>query len=189
MISLRDIVYGVYGAARLAVRDANGFAYFDRTPAGFWRSFGAALVSLPAYVLLVAISRETAVIRIDTGALIVVEAIGYAIHWLAFPVAMIHVADALGRPERFLGFCVAWNWARVIEVYLFALIAGFGALGIVPAGVADFLSLVAIAWALLYQWYIARLGVAISGFAAAGIVLLDFMLGLVIAGATRMIES
>ncbi len=189
MIDLRDIVYGLYGAYRLAVRDPAGMTYFDRTVVGFWRSFAAALIGLPAFVLLVASSQEAMQSQIHPAGFVLVETIGYAVHWLAFPGVMIHVAAALGRPERFLDVCIAWNWARVIEVYLFALLSAIGARGLLPAGITDFLSLAAIAWVLLYQWYIARIALGANGLAAVGIVMLDFMLSLVIAGATRMIES
>ncbi|MDX2142565.1 MAG: hypothetical protein SFV19_04360 [Rhodospirillaceae bacterium] len=52
--SLREIVYGVFGAWRLARLDRSAMVHFDRTVEGFWKSFFAAAIVAPAYLILVA---------------------------------------------------------------------------------------------------------------------------------------
>ena len=43
-----EIAYGIYGAWRLARLDVTGMEVFDRTVAGFWKSFFAAVLVAPA---------------------------------------------------------------------------------------------------------------------------------------------
>ena len=189
MITGQEIVSGVYGALRLAARDPTGLAFFDVTPQGFWRSFAAALVGLPAYAVLIATGPAIEEARVDGAAFFLIEAIAYGIQWLALPVLMLHVAPALGRVERYIPFVVAWNWAAVVQLQLFALLAALGGLSLLPGGVLDVLVWGMLAWVLVYQWYVARTSLAVNGMAAAGVVALDFFLSLVITGTSRMIEA
>ena len=48
-----------------------------------------------------------------------VESIAYVIGWVAFPLAMVYVARALGREKRYVNYIVAFNWAQVPQVLLF----------------------------------------------------------------------
>ena len=66
------------GALRLAQMDRGGLAFFDRSVAGFWRSFYAAALVLPIYILtLLLIDRMPT----DVGAW-ALEGIAYAVSWL-----------------------------------------------------------------------------------------------------------
>ena len=52
MLNLRDIAFGLYGAMQFARLDRSAIQCFENTPEAFWRSFQAAIVTLPAYILL-----------------------------------------------------------------------------------------------------------------------------------------
>src|ERR1700704_629737 len=52
MLSLAEISHATYGAWRLALFDAGGMRYFDRSLEGFWRSFRVALLLAPGAILL-----------------------------------------------------------------------------------------------------------------------------------------
>ena len=43
----------LYGAFRLARLDPHGLTYFETTPAAFWFSFFAAVLTFPLYVLII----------------------------------------------------------------------------------------------------------------------------------------
>ena len=44
----REIVFGLYGAWRLAHLDRGGLGYFDASVEGFWKSFFAAAMRVAA---------------------------------------------------------------------------------------------------------------------------------------------
>ena len=186
MISAQEIVSGLRGAIRLALRDPAGHAFFNATVEGFWRSFTAALLMLPAYLLLLAVRPEAAGAEMGPRFL-VVQLIAYVIGWFAFPNAMFHLAAMLGRADRFIGYIVAVNWCNAVQMGLIATIALLDLLGL-PDQMAAFLRLVLFLWALSYSWFVARTGLGVGGFTAAGIVALDIFLSLVILDLAGYIE-
>lgn len=187
MIRKEDIANGLTGALRLAGRDTSGYTCFDTSVEGFWRSFTAALVSIPGYLAVASSHPEG--IALEAGAYLLVEAIAYVIGWFAFPVAMLHVAEVIDRRERYITFIVAANWATAIQISLLGLIAGLQGMGVFPENLGGFFSLVATLWILSYQWFVARTALDVSGPVAAGIVLLDLVIGLMITGVTAAIET
>src|SRR5215469_13609286 len=97
-----EVRLALIGALRLARGDRGGMAYFDRSPDGFWRSFRAAVISYPLYLVLLSM-RVTVAEWEQSGALLIitVETIAYVIAWTAFPLLMLIVAQRIGRPHRF----------------------------------------------------------------------------------------
>src|SRR5690606_7445527 len=161
---------------------------FNATVEGFWRSFTAALIAFPVYLLLV-VTRPDPETGIAAEAALLVETIAYVIDWFAFPVVMLHVAAALDRTERYLGYIVAVNWCNLVQVALFGTILVLRLAGILTGGLSEFLWLVALLWVLSYQWYVARVGLEISGLAAAGIVALAFLISLFVQGIAVGIQT
>jgi hypothetical protein len=79
MITLRVIVSGLYGVFRLACLKRYGADYFDKTLQGFWRSFFAAVLTLPFYVILIALHFGEPGLTQDTFRYVSVELISYVI--------------------------------------------------------------------------------------------------------------
>ncbi|MFN4282579.1 MAG: hypothetical protein ACK4NA_08065 [Alphaproteobacteria bacterium] len=185
MIGLRDAAAGIYGAWRLAWADEGGLAHFDASERGFWLSFWAAVLAAPAYALVVAINvvgpQEAGAPEIDGLRLLLVEAIAYVIGWTAFPLAMVTVADRLGRGQYYARYIVANNWGSLLEMMAFlpavAVAQSVPALTILPA-------LVAIAM-FAYQWFIARTALALSSRQALVPVAINFAIGVAVALAAR----
>jgi hypothetical protein len=169
------------GALLLARGDARGFSYFDASLDGFWHSFRAGALGFPLYLILVGYPIDGG----DAAALsgwhaVAVEIIHYVISWVAFPLIAMPVIDRLGRGSRFLGFMVAYNWCQLPQLMLFAVVALVGASGAVSQDVAIGADLAAAAAALIYEWYVARVALALPGLAAILIVLLDIALATVL---------
>jgi hypothetical protein len=182
--STTEISAALHGAIRLAQLDATGLRYFDRTVGGFWRSFFAALLVAPAHVVLLLLTRR---VPEDVGGLriVAIEAIAYAIGWLAFPCAMLVAADLLKRRARYFDYMVAYNWCNVIQIGLLLIVTGLSAGQVLPGVLGVFLMRVALVSILIYQWFIARVGLSISATAAVALVLLDFVIGQLIDLATQ----
>ncbi len=182
--SATEISTALHGAIRLAQLDAGGLKFFDRSSGGFWRSFFAAIMIAPAHLILLYWSQElpgsAGVLRTTA-----VELISYAMRWLAYPFAMLFVLDFLGRRERYFDYLVPYNWVNIPQVGLLLFVTGLRVLGLLPTMLSDFLSLIAFVSILIYQWFVARVGLRISGTAAIALVLLDLVLGLSIGWVTE----
>ena len=177
--NLSEISSALRGAIQLAQLDAGGMSLFNRTAAGFWRSFWAAgmLAPLHVYVLFTARAWDTS----DPVRVIAVETIAYAIGWLVYPFVMLLVVDLLGRRERYFDYMVAYNWANAPQLTLQAMVLTIALLSPVLGGFLYLLWLVSV---LIYQWFIARAALRIGSLPAVALALLDFALGMALSRVT-----
>jgi len=169
------------GTLRLAQGDRGGLTCFDRSLDGFWRSFRAAVVSYPLYLLLLTM-RVTVPEWQRSGGLriVVVETIAYIIAWTAFPLIILAVTRWLGREHRFFDFMVPYNWSQLPQSALFVLVGLESESGVLGAPLAEAIDIAAAAAVLLYEWYIARVGLEVTGLAAALVVFVDLVLGVLV---------
>jgi hypothetical protein len=177
MVTLSEVSTALHGAWRLACLDRGGIAYFDRSETGFWRSFYAALLIYPAFLILLGLRLDDAAWQ-SSGVfrILLVETIGYVIIWCAFPLVMLPVSRFLGREARWLDFIIVYNWAQVLEIILSLLADGLIGAGLLGDSLATGLYLATVVAVLLYEWFIARTVLEVSGAAAAMIVLTNVVL-------------
>ncbi len=178
--SAAETVAGLTGALRMARFDASGMGFFDASPEATRRSFFAAVLIAPLYALLLLIRFPMLQPAANALEFAAAEAVGYVLSWVAFPVLMWHVSHLLDRRERFFVYITAYNWSLVWQSLVFLGLAFFVLGGVLPNGVANLLWLIALIGILAYTWFIARTALDIPGFAAAGVVGLDFMLTIII---------
>jgi len=103
----------------------------------------------------------------------------FVVGWLIF-VELTHVfTGATGRQKLWRRFLVVWNWCNVIEGVM--VVAGGipGLLGALDL-IAETAQVVMLGWALWLEWYAARVTLAIGGLAAAGLVMMDQAIGLML---------
>src|SRR6516164_1967634 len=169
------------GALRLARGDRGGLACFNRSLDGFWRSFGAAVIGYPLYLLLLAMRVTVAEWERSGGFVIVtVETIAYVIGWVAFPLIMLTVTRLIGRAHRYFDFMVSYNWSQVPQSALFVLVGLGTESGVLAAGPAQAIEVASAIAVLLYEWFIARVGLDTTASAAALVVFIDLFLGVLI---------
>jgi hypothetical protein len=169
------------GAVRLARGDRGGLSCFDRSLDGFWRSFRAAVITYPLYLVLLTMRVSVTEWQRSGGwRIVIVETIGYVIAWVAFPLVMLVVTRGIGRAHRFFDFMVPYNWCQLPQSALFVLV-GIGSESRIlsPRAGASLDIIVAIA-TLIYEWYIARVALDTTGSTAAIVVLVDLVLGVFI---------
>ena len=181
--SQAEILQSLYAVWRLLRGDRGALALLDGSPDAFVKSFFAAVLVLPFWLLheWTLLSEE----RLTGGLffLLAIEGLTYTISWLAFPVVMIFVSEALGRDRNYLHYIVAWNWAVVIQAAFAVPIAALAGAAGVPA-LGGILLLVQIA-IFAYQWYITRVALQVDGLPAVGIVFMGWVLDLLVAGIGR----
>jgi len=179
-----EVRLALAGTWRLARGDRGGLSCFDRSVEGFWRSFRAAVISYPLYLVLLAMRVSVAEWQRSGGwRIVTVETIGYVIGWVAFPLLMLTVTQRLGRAHRFFDFMVPYNWCQLPQSALFVLVGLAVEGGMLGPPSAEGIGTVAVVATFVYEWYvwyIARVALDTAGLAAVFIALLDFALGVVI---------
>jgi hypothetical protein len=183
VLTLAEIVRSTYGAWRLAHADPSGMSYFDATEEGFWRSFRVAILVAPAYALLVAFNYAGP--PIDAGAaplsaglprIVAVEAIAYALNWIAYPLAAYYLAQALDREREYVGYIVAYNWSSVVQLALLVPVDAITTWELLPLPIALALWTASLLAVLAYAWFIAKTALKVTGLIAAALVAMGFLL-------------
>jgi hypothetical protein len=188
MITAREIIYGVYGAWRLAHLDPAGMQYFDRSLHGFWRSFWAAAVIAPAYALMVFMRIAERQTDGFTLRVLLIEIIAYAIGWTAFPLAAWYLLSALEKADRYFGYIVAYNWSNVLQVCVYVPLTLLEATDMLPTVVISLLGLAAVGAILYYQFFIARTALQVDVPVAIGLVFMDVMIAILLQGIVDAME-
>jgi hypothetical protein len=180
-----EVQLALAGCLRLARGDRGGLACFDRSLDGFWRSFRAAVISYPLYLMLLAMRVSVAEWQQSGGwRIVTVETIGYVVAWVAFPLLMLNVVRWIGRAHRFFDFMVAYNWCQVPQSALFVLVGLVSAGGVLSAQASEAMDMAAAIATLLYEWFIARVALDTTGLVAIFVVLLDLVLGVFVSRIT-----
>ncbi len=172
MISAREVAFALSGAVRLARMDPGGLGHFDTSIAGFWRSFYAAAVVAPAYVLLTAFDAALRPVGAGPARWVLVEATAYVIEWTAYPLAMAYISRWLASSDNYIRYIVAHNWANVLGIAVLLPVAAITVLNPALSGLL-FLAMIAV---LVYQWYVARTALRITGGEAVVLMVFKFVL-------------
>ena len=176
-----EVRLALVGALRLAKGDRGGLSCFDRSLDGFWRSFRAAVIAYPLYLILLVMRVTIAEWERSGGFyIIVVETIAYVIAWVAFPLAMLTVTRWLNRSHRFFDFMVPYNWSQLPQSALFVLVGLQSTSDAISAQPAQVIEIAAAIAVLVYEWFIARVALETTASAAALVVLVDLVLGVLI---------
>lgn len=183
MPSLREVASSLFGAWRLALMDAKGMEYFDRSVAGAIRSFSAAVIVAPAYLVLVLMRLGEDAGNVSLGNFLLVESIAYVISWTAYPLIMDDMSRILDCNPRYPAFLSAYNWSAVLQMLVYLPAVALSESGILMPAFGDTLVFAATLVVLTYQWFVTRTALDVSGFIAAGLVILDLVLSVFISGA------
>jgi hypothetical protein len=176
--SRQEIAYRVFGAWLLARLDASGAQYFDESRQAALRSFFAALLVAPAFLATLLLTREDAP-PVDAPVVVLVTVLCYSLLWTAYPLIAYRVCQTIDREQAFFRYLAATNWASIIA-YHFQLLVVILMVGLLPEILMPLVGLALRACLLAYAWFIARSCLKISGMAAAGFVVLEFIVAMFI---------
>ena len=180
MPSGKEIAQGLFGAWRLLRLDSGAMALFDRSVEGFWKSFYAAVLVAPGYLILVMIHLSNMEPGSGPLRILVIQSLAYVISWIAFPLVMYYVAEGIGRGSDYIAFIVAFNWAKVVQMGIYLPVSLLAVSDMMPAETAGFLTVLTSILILAYEWFITRTALGVTGLGAAGIVVLDLILGILV---------
>jgi len=173
--TLSEVLKAFYGVWLIACRHPDGETNFDISVCGFWRSFFAGILVLPANILIITVGVFN-LPEVNYNAYDAVrDLLIYSITWLMYPVLVINFSTLIGRREKVLNYLVPYNWASVPIGYLFAIVTLLGNSTNVISSISPFIISVVYGIALFLFFEIARQQLKISRWAAVGVVTFDFI--------------
>jgi hypothetical protein len=179
-----QVARSLTGAWRVFLDKPDAASFFDLSFEGFWHSFRAFVLMIPAYGLAAATEyqdlRGAPGADFSGSAFVMAKAIASLLDWITFPILLALVAEQVGIARSFTSFVIVRNWGSVLASIPFVLIDACYLLGIVSQDVANVGSLVFVLVQLYYSYLIASrtLGAGIG--TAVAIVIADFAVSLLI---------
>ncbi len=180
-----EIVRGVMAAWRIALFDPDAMRHFDLSERGFWRSFWAFPLCLPYLLLISRLLWHTTPDRSGGehgfAYLFSVHVAIFALSWIGFVLAMIPMAALLRAGANYVPFVIARNWAQaLLNLALIAPVSLLVLLGDASRDAVASLGLFALILTLSYGWVVARAGLAAGALSAAGVVLLELLIAVLL---------
>jgi hypothetical protein len=174
---------------------AEGLKAFDMSERGFWRSFAALWLTLPAYVVSLAFERlRLGLLQPDRSLLDnfwvdLVVAYGHVAGFLALPVAMIWIARWFRLEKAYVPFVIVTNWISVIGMLVLSVPAMLMLLGWAPPGLASLFSLAFAVIIVRVQWFATKSTLSLANLPALGVVVLGIVLNSFVGIAMRGLLS
>lgn len=177
------------GAWRLMMGKPDGVRALDVSADGFWNSFSAILVAVPAMgVGWVGLALDLSELgRGDRFSILLRLAVIDVVAWILPLLVLGLVARPAGILDRYPHFVVATNWASALIAWLMLPVAILDILNPGPSELNDAVSLVVFLGALVLTWRLTNAvlgkGAAVAsavfvGMVAFGIFLIVFLQGL-----------
>ena len=116
---------------------------------------------------------------------ITVYAIAYVIGWVAFPLLINYMTDILGVSQRFVRYIVVYNWASVLQNFIYLPFAILVEAHLVQGSLATIVGLLLLGFVFLYTCFITKTALQISNGITVGIVVLDLILSIIISSITH----
>ena len=172
-----EISAALTGAWRLLFLDKRGLQYFDASEDGFWKSFFAAALVLPAFLILKWIELSSLPVTAGPIRIVLVQSSAYVIGWVAFPLVAFYLCEVIGKGANYIRYIVAYNWFQVILVALTLPIILVIISGVLPAQGAQLIDWIRIFAILSYLWFLALIGMEAGGWVATLAVVIDLVVG------------
>lgn len=191
IVTADEVSRSFRGSLHLLHSRAEGLRSFDLSEAGFWRSFSAIGLALPAYVVTVAVERQRLGILGSDQAVLgslwldALVALAYGASFLALPVAMIGISRRLGLTDRYVAFVTVTNWISVLGLLTLSFPGILLLIGWATPDLSTFFTLAFAVLLVRTQWFATKATLGVSGVSALAVVLLGLGLNAAIAGAMR----
>lgn len=170
------ILNSLNGAWKLARATPNSMQYFDLSSDGFWKSFWAIAVMLPAFILWVLFNLQGGSQQIGDGVEISYPLLSESIYIiLALPLTalvMAYFTKFMKISENFSSMVIAYNWVSafiyiIMAVFTMILLSGFfgGQISVV------ILMMLRFYFGFYVLWFTLKSSLQISGLLAVGVLI------------------
>ena len=179
MIDAARFAQALKGLRLLLALEPDGLSFFEKSYAGFLRSFFPALVLAPLQFIHVSALYMAADPTPELAISVIVETLAYVLTWVLFPFVMLYVTRALGKDGAYFTYITPYNWFQLLVglvVLPLTLLVDFGGL---DGEAAAFFNFLILGLFLFYGTFLARTALNVTTSMAFGIVLIDIMISLV----------
>ena len=178
MLSADEVGRSLSGSLELLNRNAHALQHFPASIDAFWRSFGAIVLTAPAFVITLAADRVRLGLPLQEGlfsdpGLVVLRLFAAGLAWITFPILMIAVVRWLGLGHRYVRFVVAYNWTAVVVSALLAVPSALYAMGFASYALSTLYFTAFAVITFQMRWFLAKAALGVSGGLAALIALVD----------------
>ncbi|MGY8999012.1 MAG: hypothetical protein ACKVIK_03750 [Rhodospirillales bacterium] len=180
MAPIKEIAASLYGTFRLAKGDVKGLDYFNTSVEGLWRSFTAAMLVAPPFIILLVVRYLVSESGDNLLRFTSIHAISYAIGWVAFPLLIFYVTDTLNKGQKFITYIVVYNWASVLQNILYLPFAILVEGHLLQGSTATLIGVLLLSLVFFYTWFVTKTALEISSILAVGFVFIDLMLSIFI---------
>ncbi len=170
---------------------SEGLKSFDMSERGFWRSFMAVFLTLPAYIVSLAFERLRLGLLLPDRSLLdsiwvdLVVALGHAASFVALPIAMIWIARRFQLTRSYVPFVIVTNWISVIGLLVLSVPAMLLLLGWATPELASLFSLAFAIIIVRLQWFATKATLGLASLPALGIVAVGILLNFGVGSLTR----
>lgn len=171
-----EIERSLYGAWRIVLRDPDGLNYFNMTADGFWRSFFAAAIVAPLFLISGLLSLNLAGDELGTAdpvGSVFTLAFNFVLAWVGYVVLMFPITRLLNLEPRYAAYIIVWNWATVLQITLLLAAALLRVSGLFSDGVGEAALLAAVLTSLYIAYLVARAGLGCDIPVAIGVVIFE----------------
>lgn len=186
-ITLEETTRGLIATWRMFLRDPRAASLFENNYAAALRSYWAAIVILPVYVLVIGIEYVVPSDRYDNfGKLAehagllsatLAEFCIYTLCWfVAWPLVVDRLAPLLDCDKNFFRYVSAYNWMHVPYVLVGALFWTGQMYGVIHDGNMFIMSISLLGMLWTYHWFILRHVLGLNGGFSALLVALELIL-------------
>ena len=185
-VALEEATRGLFATWRMFLRDPRAASLFENSHAGAVRSYWAAAIILPVYVLVASI--EYAVpsesyanfgkLAEHAGLLsaTLAEFCIYTLCWfVAWPLVVDRLAPYLDCEKNFFRYVAAYNWMHVPYVLVGLLFWTGKMYGVIHDGNSFAASITLLAMLWTYHWFVLRHALGLNGGYAGMLVALEFI--------------
>ena len=184
---IKEIASALYGSIRLASGDKNGTSYFNTSHLGFWRSFTAAVIVAPIFIFLLNVRYIVSDSDINFFRFASTYTIAYVVGWVVFPLIINYITGILGNEKKFIGYVVIYNWASVLQNFIYLPFAILVEAHIIYGTASTIIGLCLLSLVFLYTSFITKTVLEVSNSIAAAIVVIDLILSIIISSITQKI--
>lgn len=188
MVSADDVSRSLRGAAGLLNRRADALGAFDASSRGFAGSFWAVALTVPAFVVSLALQRRelgldvTGRALFDDTSIALAVGCGHIAGFLAFPLAMVFVLRRSTVEDRCVPFVVATNWVAVFGSFILAVPGVLYLFGLETEALTKLFTIGFGAIVVHAQWFAAKATLRVGGGRAALVAGLWILLRLSVSG-------
>lgn len=197
MPSAENIQLYLTGAWRMMMGRADGLRLLDLSADGFWNSFFAIVVALPALIVgWVGVANELSQLSDDFGgrlSIVVRLAVIDLATWIVPLVALAAAASRAGIADRFVHLVVASNWATAVIAWIMLPPSLLGLFWPAASDAGALLSLVLFIMTMVLSWRMTNVaigkGPTIATAVFAGMFLVSIAVLLVLQSALGLTTS